>query len=81
MEVVDLRHHGWSPRLSRQRVDELSHQFADAIPERELSMASLQGYLMTHKVRPFEAVKDAEAWVEKERQERAAKVKEDIERT
>jgi len=54
-------------KLSPAEVDVLAAQFADAIPEREFSMASLQGYLMTYKIRPEEAIKDAPAWIEKER--------------
>jgi len=43
------------------------------MPEREFSMASLQGYLMTYKIRPYEAVKEVSAWVERERAERLEK--------
>ena len=56
--------------LSRHEVDTLAARFSDAIPERELSMASLQGYLMMYKSRPREAVAEAQQWVEQERQAR-----------
>ncbi|KAG6811644.1 hypothetical protein H0H92_006459 [Tricholoma furcatifolium] len=64
--------HGFShleraPKLTRTNVLELARQFAEAVPERALSMASLQGYLMTYKTRPFHAVKDISDWVESER--------------
>ncbi|KAI0940966.1 hypothetical protein AcV7_003195 [Taiwanofungus camphoratus] len=52
------------PVLSRSKVSQLAKQFADAIPERGLSMASLQGYLMTYKVLPYEAVSYAHTWVQ-----------------
>jgi len=52
-----------APVLSLQETQALSQRFADAIPERRLSMASLQGYLMTYKTRPLEAVDVADAWV------------------
>jgi len=57
--------------LSRAEVDVLAARFADVIPEREFSMASLQGYLMTFKIRPEEAIQDAPAWIEQERAEKA----------
>ena len=44
----------------------LAARFADAIPERELSMASLQGYLMMYKTRPREAVDEVQQWVDQE---------------
>ena len=58
-------------KLSRAEVDVLAARFADVIPEREFSMASLQGYLMTYKIRPEEAIEDVPAWIEKERAEKA----------
>ncbi|KAJ7103905.1 BCS1 N terminal-domain-containing protein [Mycena epipterygia] len=60
------RHH--APKLRRTQVADLAARFAEAIPEREVSMAALQGYLMTHKIRPFEAVDAAREWVESERE-------------
>ncbi|PCH36314.1 nucleoside triphosphate hydrolase protein [Wolfiporia cocos MD-104 SS10] len=65
-----------SPRgitLSGKKICELAAQFAAAIPEREISMASLQGYLMMYKVRPLDAIVDAPEWVERERAEKAAR--------
>jgi chaperone BCS1 len=65
------------PVLTRGQVTHLAKKFADAIPEREFSMASLQGYLMGYKTRPFDAVKEASSWVEKERSEQIRKQKAD----
>ena len=62
--------HG-SLKLPRAEVDVLAARFANVIPEREFSMASLQGYLMTYKFRPEEAIEDAPAWIKKEHAERA----------
>ncbi|KAG6884660.1 hypothetical protein C0993_009184 [Termitomyces sp. T159_Od127] len=59
-----------APSLSAVRVAELSERFADAIPDHQCSMASLQGYLMTYKTRPVEAVERVIEWVEKEQKER-----------
>ncbi|KAH9918672.1 P-loop containing nucleoside triphosphate hydrolase protein [Fomitopsis serialis] len=56
--------------LPRREVLALAARFADAIPERELSMASLQGYLMTYKSRPREAVDEVSQWIENERRAR-----------
>ncbi|KII85922.1 hypothetical protein PLICRDRAFT_44349 [Plicaturopsis crispa FD-325 SS-3] len=63
-------HSGRMPKLSHDQIIALSERFAETIPEREVSMASLQGYLMIYKIRPVEAVEEAAAWVEQERQER-----------
>ena len=63
-------HRSRARKLLPAEVDVLAAQFADVIPQREFSMASLQGYLMTYKIRPEEAIKDAPAWIEKERAER-----------
>ncbi|KAF9466132.1 P-loop containing nucleoside triphosphate hydrolase protein [Collybia nuda] len=60
-------HRDRGPKLSRSQVTKLANQFAENIPERTFSMASLQGYLMAYKTRPLDAVKDVAAWVAKER--------------
>jgi chaperone BCS1 len=67
-------HSARAPKLSRKKVEWLADQFSERIPERDLSMASLQGYLMTYKTRPFQAVDDVERWVKEtqEGQERRA---------
>lgn len=55
------------PGLSRRQTHYLAARFASTIPEREFSMASLQGYLMMYKIRPHEAVASLGAWVEAQR--------------
>lgn len=72
---VGTRHRAEGPRLEKEEVLDLAERFADAIPEGELSMASLQGYLMSFKIRPIDAVDSAAEWVEKERADRARKSK------
>ena len=67
---VGVSHRVRAPELSVDRITALAAQFALAVPERQLSMASLQGFLMMHKTRPFSAVSDIGAWVEKEMVER-----------
>jgi mitochondrial chaperone BCS1 len=75
-------HTGRAPKLSRVRIAKLAERFADDIPERECSMASLQGYLMAYKTRPVEAADEAGAWIESERAAVIAKASEkDKERT
>ncbi|KAF7370500.1 Mitochondrial chaperone BCS1 [Mycena sanguinolenta] len=66
-------HRQHAPKLRRKQVEKLAERFAEAIPERELSMAALQGYLMTYKTRPFHAVDAAKEWVESEREARLKK--------
>ncbi|KAJ7088644.1 P-loop containing nucleoside triphosphate hydrolase protein [Mycena epipterygia] len=66
-------HQTRAPQLKRREIGVLAVRFAECIPEREISMASLQGFLMSYKTRPFEAVANANGWVEKELSERANK--------
>jgi mitochondrial chaperone BCS1 len=58
------KHSARAPTLSAEQVERLATQFADSIPERQFSMASLQGYLMLYKTRPLQAVEDISRWVE-----------------
>ncbi|KAK7062605.1 hypothetical protein VNI00_000093 [Paramarasmius palmivorus] len=71
-------HHERAHKLTMSRINTLAERFAAAIPERQISMASLQGYLMNYKIRAVDAVKDVEAWIEKvlkEKQEKEQKKK------
>ncbi|KDQ19609.1 hypothetical protein BOTBODRAFT_444023 [Botryobasidium botryosum FD-172 SS1] len=56
------------PILDEEEIAVLAAQFAAHIPENELSVAGLQGYLLRNKTRPREAVAEVEAWVIKERE-------------
>ncbi|THH30106.1 hypothetical protein EUX98_g4087 [Antrodiella citrinella] len=47
-------------------IKSLATQFGDAIPERQLPMSDLQGYLMMHKGDPEAAVLHAAAWAKEE---------------
>ncbi|KAL1938219.1 hypothetical protein VTO73DRAFT_11863 [Trametes versicolor] len=77
------------PLLSEDEISELAKRFADAIPENELSVAALQGYLLRNKTRPRECVDEVPAWViseremreklKKEKEEREAKEKKEAE--
>ncbi len=58
-----MTHSTHTPKLSKERVDHLAERFASQIPDREFSMASLQGYLMSYKTRPFQAVDNVEQWI------------------
>ncbi|EEB98230.1 hypothetical protein MPER_02302 [Moniliophthora perniciosa FA553] len=64
--VSGSMHHKRARRLTALRMNELAERFSAAIPERQISMASLQGYLMTYKIRAADAAKNVEAWVQKE---------------
>jgi len=68
------------PMLEEHELCELAKRFADAIPEDELSVAALQGYLLKNKTRPCEAVEEVAAWVIQERETRAKLKKEKEER-
>lgn len=41
------------PLLSAEELESLAKKFADAIPEGEMSVSSLQGYLLKNKVRLY----------------------------
>ncbi|KLO10871.1 P-loop containing nucleoside triphosphate hydrolase protein [Schizopora paradoxa] len=60
------------PALTRDGVDELARKFAEHIPDREFSMAAIQGLLMQYKTRPFGAIQDADEWVVEERKKKQA---------
>ncbi|PVF93918.1 P-loop containing nucleoside triphosphate hydrolase protein [Serendipita vermifera] len=69
------------PLLSAVELTDLAKQFADAIPENELSVAGLQGYLLKNKSRPRECVAEVADWIKTEREtkERLKKEKEEKE--
>lgn len=68
------------PVLDEIEISELAKRFADAIPENELSVAALQGYLLKNKVRPRECVDEVAHWVVEERETREKLKKEKAER-
>ncbi|KAI0820255.1 hypothetical protein BC628DRAFT_912718 [Trametes gibbosa] len=68
------------PLLPEEEISDLAKRFADAIPENELSVAALQGYLLRNKTRPRECVEEVAAWVVTERETREKLKKEKEER-
>ncbi|KAJ7065335.1 P-loop containing nucleoside triphosphate hydrolase protein [Mycena amicta] len=68
------------PLLSETEINELAKRFAEAIPEDELSVAALQGYLLKNKTRPRECVDEVAAWVIQERETREKLKKEKAEK-
>jgi chaperone BCS1 len=68
------------PVLDETEISELAKRFADSIPENELSVAALQGYLLKNKVRPRECVDEVAQWVVEERETREKLKKEKAER-
>ncbi|KAG8850945.1 hypothetical protein FRB91_008671 [Serendipita sp. 411] len=58
---------GKTSLLTRTERDELATRFANAIPEREFAMSSIQGLLLQHKHRPSRVLEEVEPWMEKER--------------
>ncbi|KAI0285643.1 P-loop containing nucleoside triphosphate hydrolase protein [Russula brevipes] len=59
------------PVLEEAEIAHLAKRFADAIPEGEMSVASLQGYLLKNKTRPRECVEEVTEWIQQEREARA----------
>lgn len=55
-----------APSISKQELDQLAKDFAALVPSRKVSMAALQGYLMTYKTQPVQATTNVAAWVKKE---------------
>ncbi|EJF57211.1 P-loop containing nucleoside triphosphate hydrolase protein [Dichomitus squalens LYAD-421 SS1] len=68
---VGMTHATRTYQLSPEKAEALAERFAAIIPPRTFSMATLQGYLMAYKVRPYAAVMEAPAWVEKKQKEKA----------
>ena len=56
----------------------LSEKFKENIPDREFSMAALQGYLMMHKGRPCDAIECIEEWVQEEKGKKGKVVKDSV---
>ncbi|KAF5362116.1 hypothetical protein D9756_002135 [Leucocoprinus leucothites] len=69
------------PLLAEEEIAELAKRFADQVPEDELSVAALQGYLLKNKTRPRECVDEIAAWVvqERETKEKLKKQKAELE--
>ena len=55
---------------NHSRLSELASQFAEVVPEDEFSTAELQGYLLTYKMKPLDAVSGIAQWIEHERMEK-----------
>ncbi|KAJ6485817.1 P-loop containing nucleoside triphosphate hydrolase protein [Mycena sanguinolenta] len=68
------------PVLSEAEISELAKRFAQAIPEDELSVAALQGYLLKNKTRPRECVDEVDEWVIEQRETREKLKKEKAEK-
>ncbi|KAF9529013.1 P-loop containing nucleoside triphosphate hydrolase protein [Crepidotus variabilis] len=68
------------PLLTEAEISDLAKQFGEAIPENELSVASLQGYLLKNKTRPRQCVEEVAEWVIQERETREKLKKEKAER-
>jgi mitochondrial chaperone BCS1 len=68
------------PLLEEEELEKLSKEFASNIPEDEVSVAALQGYLLRNKARPRECVKEVAEWVvqERETKEKIKKEKEEV---
>ncbi|KAJ3965442.1 hypothetical protein EV361DRAFT_938987 [Lentinula raphanica] len=68
------------PLLTEEEISTLAKTFAEAIPEDELSVAALQGYLLKNKTRPRECVEEVAEWVIQERETREKLKKEKAEK-
>ena len=68
------------PLLSEEEIADLAKKFGEAIPDNELSVASLQGYLLKNKSRPREAVEEVAEWIKTERETREKIKREKAER-
>jgi len=60
-------------KVPLEQLDVLVERFRELVPEKEFSMAALQGYLLTHKNQPHRAVECAGKWVKEEMAKREAK--------
>jgi SpoVK/Ycf46/Vps4 family AAA+-type ATPase len=57
----------WLVEDDKSDLTELATTFADKIPESTFSPAQLQGYLISHRNQPAQAVAECSAWVEGEK--------------
>ncbi|EIN05401.1 P-loop containing nucleoside triphosphate hydrolase protein [Punctularia strigosozonata HHB-11173 SS5] len=73
--IRGIPHAGSQPTLSKAQVQALATRFSEALPERQFSMAALQGYLMMYKIHPVEAVEEFAKWVEQEMKQREEKAR------
>jgi chaperone BCS1 len=55
------------PLLTERELSILAKRFASLLPEREFSMAAIQGHLMRYKTQPHRAIEETEAFVKRER--------------
>lgn len=69
--TVDPGAHFHSPALTAAQVNRLARRFAQRVPDREFSMAAIQGLLMQYKTRPYLAVEETGTWVKAERRRKA----------
>ncbi|KAF9028907.1 P-loop containing nucleoside triphosphate hydrolase protein [Hymenopellis radicata] len=76
--VMDKLHTTRVLRLSQSRLQELADAFAEAIPEHEFSMASIQGYLMAYKTDPVAAAAAIKDWVHETRSDASDKTDLDL---
>ena len=49
----------------------LARKFSKSVPEKEFSMAAIQGLLMQFKTRPHAVIKHVDAWIDEERKKKA----------
>jgi chaperone BCS1 len=56
----------------------MSEKFKERVPDRGFSMAAIQGYLMMHKGRPYDALGCAEVWVQEEKAKKGKVVKDTV---
>ncbi|PVF97722.1 P-loop containing nucleoside triphosphate hydrolase protein [Serendipita vermifera] len=68
--------------LDEEELSTLAKKFGEQIPEDEVSVAGLQGFLLKNKARPRECVEEVAAWIveERERREKLKKEKEEKEK-
>jgi len=62
--------------LDEEELNALAKRFAEQIPDDEMSVAGLQGYLLKNKTRPRECVDEVPEWIVKERELKAKLKKE-----
>ncbi|TFK37123.1 P-loop containing nucleoside triphosphate hydrolase protein [Crucibulum laeve] len=56
----------FKPLFDADVIRKLAVQFGEMIPDRKCSMASIQGYLMTYKESPEDAVRNVISWLQRE---------------
>jgi chaperone BCS1 len=68
--TIAVAHPKEAPRLTESELSEMAARFASILPEREFTMAAIQGHLMRYKTQPHRAIEETGAFIQREREQK-----------